>query len=303
MLISGAAGNRRNEGEGLSLCKILAARVFALSIALPTTLPITLLMLASAPGFAQTPVTGFVPPYEIVRTVHAAGFDPLAPPRREGTTYVLRATDFRGILMRVVVDARTGAIRDANRIVPGPGFYGPGGYGPGGYYGGYGPGAYSPSLYGPRSYGPETAPHAYGPDASPRPLGAGPPSSEGSADDMTPPTETPPSRIGTPGASPPEEDVLAEPPQQQSARSVVGAPLPRPRPATLAAAKPSQDERAAATYNVSNSKPVEGKPDTKPTDSKPRDNQPDVATTAPAVPPKSPSAKPGKASNLPAIND
>jgi hypothetical protein len=40
---------------------------------------------------------------------------------REGTTYVLRATDFRGILMRVVVDARTGAVRDANRIVPGPG--------------------------------------------------------------------------------------------------------------------------------------------------------------------------------------
>jgi len=280
--------------------RILAAGVFALSIALPTTLPITLLMLASAPGFAQTPVTGFVPPYEIVRTVRAAGFDPLAPPLREGTTYVLRATDFRGILMRVVVDARTGAIRDANRIVPGPGFYGPGGYGPGGYYGGYGPGGYSPTLYGPRTYGPETAPHAYGPEASPRPLGAGPPSS---ADDMTPTTEAPPSRIGTSGASPPEEDVLAEPPQQRSARSAVGPPLPRPRPATLAAAKPSQDEPAAPIDNVSNSKPVEGKPDSKPADSKPRDSQPDVATAAPAVPPKSPSAKPGKASNLPAIND
>jgi len=270
--------------------RILAARVFALSIALP----ITLLILASAPAFAQTPVTGFVPPYEIVRTVRAAGFDPLAPPLREGTTYVLRATDFRGILMRVVVDARTGAIRDANRIVSGPGFYGPGGYGPGGYYGGYGPGGYSPSLYGPRTYGPE---------ASPRPLGAGPPSSEAFADDMTPPTEAPPSRIGTSGASPPEEDVLAEPPQQQSARSAIGPPLPRPRPATLAAAKPSQDEPAAPIESVSNSKSVEGKPDSKPADSKPRDSQPDVATTAPAVPPKSPSAKPGKASNLPAIND
>ena len=291
--------------------RILAARVFALSIALPTTLQITLLILASAPAFAQTPVTGFVPPYEIVRTVRAAGFDPLAPPLREGTTYVLRATDFRGILMRVVVDARTGAIRDANRIVPGPGFYGPGGYGPGGYYGGYGPGGYSPSFYGPRTYGPETAPHAYGPDTSPRPLGAGPPSSEASADDMTPPTEAPPSRISTPGASPPEEDVLAEPPQQQSPRSVGGPPLPRPRPATLAAAKPSQDEPAAGTDNVSNSKPVERKLDGKPADSKPadskpakpRDSQPDIATTAPAAPPKSPTAKPGKASNLPAIND
>jgi hypothetical protein len=59
-----------------------------------------------------------------MRNLRAAGFDPLAPPLREGTTYVVRATDFRGILMRVVVDARTGAIRDANRIVPGPGSYG-----------------------------------------------------------------------------------------------------------------------------------------------------------------------------------
>jgi hypothetical protein len=73
---------------------------------------------------ATRPVTGFVPSYEIMKTVLAAGFHPLAPPLREGTTYVLRATDFRGILMRVVVDARTGAIRDVNRIVPGPGSYG-----------------------------------------------------------------------------------------------------------------------------------------------------------------------------------
>jgi hypothetical protein len=38
---------------------------------------------------------------------------------------VVRATDYRGILMRVVVDARSGAIRDATRIVAGPGSYGP----------------------------------------------------------------------------------------------------------------------------------------------------------------------------------
>jgi len=73
---------------------------------------------------APLPVTGFVSPYEIVHTIRSAGFDPLSPPLREGTTYVLRATDFRGILMRVVVDARTGAIRDVTRIVPGPGRYG-----------------------------------------------------------------------------------------------------------------------------------------------------------------------------------
>jgi len=99
-------------------------------------------LLAAAPGHAQVsapaaaapapaaappavqPVTGFVSSYEITRIARLAGFDPLAPPLREGTIYVLRATDYRGILMRVVIDARTGAIRDANRIVPGPGRYG-----------------------------------------------------------------------------------------------------------------------------------------------------------------------------------
>ena len=79
----------------------------------------------SAAAFARdTTCPGFVSPYEIMRTVRAAGFDPLAPPLREGADYVLRATDFRGILMRVVVDARSGAIRDVTRIVPGPGRYG-----------------------------------------------------------------------------------------------------------------------------------------------------------------------------------
>jgi hypothetical protein len=76
------------------------------------------------PAQAPQPVTGFVSAYEISKIAAAAGFDPLSPPLREGTTYVLRATDYRGILMRVVIDARTGAIRDANRIVPGPGRYG-----------------------------------------------------------------------------------------------------------------------------------------------------------------------------------
>jgi hypothetical protein len=67
---------------------------------------------------------GFMPPYEIARKVRRAGFDPLSPPLREGSIYVVRATDFRGILMRVVIDARSGVIRDASRIVPGPGSYG-----------------------------------------------------------------------------------------------------------------------------------------------------------------------------------
>jgi hypothetical protein len=103
----------------------------------PGALSLSLLLLAvvqahaqapppAAPPPAQAPPAeiGFVSSYEIMKTVRTAGFSPLAPPLREGTSYVLRATDFRGILMRVVVDARTGVIRDANRIVPGPGRFG-----------------------------------------------------------------------------------------------------------------------------------------------------------------------------------
>jgi hypothetical protein len=96
---------------------------------------LSFLFLATTPGFAETaapappqaplPASGFMTPHEITRIVRSAGFDPLAPPLREGSTYVLRATDFRGILMRVVVDAHSGAIRAVNRIVAGPGPIGP----------------------------------------------------------------------------------------------------------------------------------------------------------------------------------
>jgi hypothetical protein len=125
---------------------------------------------------------------------------------------------------------------------------------------------------------------------------APPAGGEASADGM-PPIETPPPRIGAPGALPAEADALGDLPQQQSPRAVIAPPLPRPRPATLAAAKPSQEPQVA-TPGVSNAKPGPV--------------QPDVASTAPVAPPKSappqspsakPSDKPGKASNFPAIND
>jgi hypothetical protein len=88
------------------------------------------MLLAAAPGYAQAqslpaPLPGFITSHEVTRIARSAGFEPVAPPLREGTTYVLRALDFRGVLMRVVVDARSGAIRAVNRIVAGPGFYGP----------------------------------------------------------------------------------------------------------------------------------------------------------------------------------
>lgn len=120
------------------------------------TLALAFLCLAVRAGHAQTssaplnppPVPGFVSSYEIMRTLRAAGFDPLAPPLREGTIYVARATDYRGILMRVVLDARTGAIRDANRIVSARGddeaIYGEGNA----------PGPYGPALDGTKFYEP-----------------------------------------------------------------------------------------------------------------------------------------------------
>ncbi len=115
------------------------------------------LLLLAAPGHAQSPpppisqpFPGFVSPYEVMRMVHASGFDPLAPPLREGTAYVLRATDFRGVLMRVVVDGRTGAFREVTRIVPGPGRYGQ-------FYGAppYGPPEYDAALAAPSDGGVE----------------------------------------------------------------------------------------------------------------------------------------------------
>lgn len=154
---------------------------------------------SSGPSSPQ-PVTGFVSPYEIVRTVRAAGFDPLAPPLREGTSYVLRAMDFRGILLRVVVDARTGVIRDVNRIVPGPGRYGQFGIMPTPYgilppaYGM--PSAYDSDMYDPRFPTPDE-------------------------DDMAPPPPPPPPSLR------PTPSRMAPPP-----------PLPRPRPAALASRKP-----------------------------------------------------------------
>ncbi len=124
-----------------------------------------LLLVLAAPGHAQSPppasqpFPGFVSPYEVMRMVHASGFDPLAPPLREGTAYVLRATDFRGILMRVVVDGRTGAFREVTRIVPGPGRYGQ-------FYGG--------PPYGPSEYDAMAAPMAAPPGVESEPALARP---------------------------------------------------------------------------------------------------------------------------------
>lgn len=163
------------------------------------------------------PVTGFVPTFEIMRTVRSAGFDPLAPPLREGTTYVLRATDYRGILMRVVIDARTGAIRDVTRIVPAAS----------GSLGvvlpPYGPPAYA-SPYGEPPYGAPYGEPPYGAPAEyegPLPVLPGVEPGGGARPAL------PPSPLATP---------LVTHAKRSTRKS--SPPLPRPRPAGLASSQP-----------------------------------------------------------------
>lgn len=164
---------------------------------------------APSPPPAQAspqPASGFVSPYEILRTARAAGFDPLAPPLRDGSIYVLRATDFRGILMRVVLDARTGAIRDVTRIVPA-----------------------NSDSYGmmPPPYG--TPPYA-APPYGPPPYA--PPPDDASAKYDAPAPQVPPADYGAPT----ELTRPAAPPARTHPTAIarpLSPPLPRPRPAAL----------------------------------------------------------------------
>ena len=210
---------------------VLAATAFSLCVAL----------LAAAPGQAQTPppapqapppLPGFMPAFEITRIVRASGFDPLAPPLREGTTYVVRATDFRGILMRVVVDARSGAIRAVNRIVPGPGPYG--------------------------QFGMVTPPYGVAPAYPPPDI---------AAPDMMPNEETtaaPALRPPPAALTPPLQAAILRPGAPPLAS---GPPLPRPRPAELASRKAADDAKPDAEPDAkSDARPglsPAGKPDVK----------------------------------------
>jgi len=214
-----------------------------------------LLLSANAPGFAESaslppaplPSTGFVPPYEVTRIVRAAGFDPLAPPRREGTTYVLRATDYRGILMRIVVDAHSGVIRAANWIVPGP---------------------ESPGMVGmaPPPYAP---PPPYGPPEFMDPYE--PPSAER----LMPPVPPMPRAAIPPGARAAVRRAVA-----------VNPPLPRPRPAVLAARQAAEGKGSAA-------KPADKAGEASAHTSEPNGAAASVApAAAPAVPAKPPAPEP-----------
>jgi hypothetical protein len=204
-------------------------------------------------------VSGFVSSYEIMRTLRSAGFDPLAAPLREGTTYVARANDYRGILMRVVLDARTGAIRDANRIVPGPGNYG-------GPYGPEGPGPYGQGSYG--QVGMVAPPYGQPPD-----FDDPPPMPNGLAAMPAPP----------------------RPPATHTAARSSGPPLPRPRPGEIATSKSTDAPKPAVATSpqpavASDPQPAVAanpKPDLK--------SDPATTGTVTSAPSTSPApAKPGK---------
>jgi hypothetical protein len=217
---------------------------------------------------APLPSVGFVPPYEIARNVRRAGFDPLAPPLREGSTYVVRATDFRGILMRVVVDARSGAIRDVNRIVPGPGSYG--------------------QQVGmmPYGMGPDGMPPAYGQpadyDAPPGPLDDGEmPGRPSPAHPLTRASVTvlPP----LPRPRPPE---LASRKPMDDAKAIAAKPVTDSKP-EMSAAEAKLPDKPDAKPEVTGSSAPAAAP----------------ATATPAAQPATVAAKPGKSLAPPPIND
>jgi hypothetical protein len=204
----------------LSLCWSLFAGVTA-QAQTPSAPPAGASRAVSPP---PKPANGFVSPYEIMRTVRSAGLQPLSRPLREGASYVLRATNLRGVPMHVVVDARTGVIRDATRIVPanaGP-YGGPQPYGPPPYpYASpYGPAPYAYSGYAPPPYG-EPADYSEPP----------PPAA------ASPVPNRLPNRMPPPAAAP----TVMHPPV--SARPTM--PLPRPRPAVLTAKGKDQPQASA----------------------------------------------------------
>jgi hypothetical protein len=151
------------------------------------------------------PLPGFVPPYEISRIVRSAGFDPLAPPLREGAAYVVRAVDFRGTLMRVVVDGRSGAIRAVNRIV--------------------------------------AASEAYGPMGMPPPPYGLPPSYGEPPPEFSPPRMVPFRESAVPDPPPPAPSLAPLPTGRPVTQAF--PPLPSPRPAEFASRKAADESKPA----------------------------------------------------------
>jgi hypothetical protein len=217
------------------------------------------LLLAAAPGRAQSPPTdpaptapapspGLVQPFEINKIARDAGFSPLGLPRHEGTMYVLRAIDSRDILMRVVIDARSGAIRAVNRIVPA-----------------------RPDGVARVMPPPGPPPYKAPPNALPGPPSVSPPRN-------APPADAMPADISGSPMSPKEADLSMPPLTMRPGThpAPVGAPpLPRPRPSNLTMQKAKPPEKVPKAPAV--------KPSAAPA----------AATVAPAAPRRAPATPNG----------
>jgi hypothetical protein len=213
-----------------------------------------------------------LPPYEIMTIVRSAGLAPLTGPVRRGPAYVIIAADRAGGQVRVVVDARYGAIvRITPVLAPLP--YGAGLAAP---YARpprivaippdlYGPQPYGPQPYGPQAYAPQgSSPQALGPQA-PGPQTSGPPVSGPQASapragvDGGPTTTRP-----NPGA----RTAAAPAVTSESVRT----PLPRPRPTiastevpdAIPAAKPATAQPQVTPTGKGDTTGSAGKPETPP---------------------------------------
>jgi hypothetical protein len=169
--------------------------------------------------------------------------------------------------MRVVLDARTGAIRDANRIVPGPGNYAPP----------YGPYSEATDPYGRPRYG--RGPY-------------GPAEADDPDDDDSPPSYgrvggIPPPPYAGPTARP---LVVGAPPPLHVTTGTGRPPLPRPRPPELAARQTVEIAKPAAAADPKSAVAADPpKPDMKA--SGPPASAPPAAPSvmaAPATPPAAP---------------
>jgi hypothetical protein len=205
-MVVGAGAFKTNAlSAGLSVSFLLMAGIVSQAQTPTPVVPSAPAVQASPqPRPLPGPMPGFVSPFEIIGTARSAGFHPMSPPLREGTIYVLRATDFRGIPMRVVLDARTGMIRNATPLVTSAAY-----------------GMMAPPPYGSRPYAaaPYGAPYGSpaGYDVS---VPRGEPLEQGAA-----PSPSQPAAVSTISRAP----TAAQPSLP---------PLPRSRPAVLAAKTP-----------------------------------------------------------------
>jgi hypothetical protein len=180
-----------------------------------------------APGYVA-PGSGYgepgLPAYAIMSIVRSTGLTPLTRPMRRGSNYVLVAIDRSGRQMRLVVDARRGAILNMRpAVAAAPPYYGP-------YPGPYGAVPSGAPAYGAPLYG---AAPPYGQAAAPiePPVTAAPPAEA--------PLALPPAPRSIPHAA---NDAAAPTPRANTklANAPTGIvsipdppapPLPRPRPA------------------------------------------------------------------------